>query len=349
MENNMNTSESNSSPVPDDAVPGIVVKHTLEELPALIMASVARSVQAVIDTGNYLREAKALVGGYSHFGPWCEANLPFSRRTVQRYMAIAEDPVIGELDAEGIATHVSQLPASWGTLYELTLAKDKASLKAAIDSGHIGPGTERSVATEWVAEVNHALTPPKKAGTGHQKAGQDEDPDTTAAWNAAMDTDAALASGLAQAHAPVVDMGGVMKFEDLFKGPPEVWEVVRDAMVKLPPGQRKLLAEWLVSDPGWSALLASFTGPAAGTVEAGGAHGTLADVADAIARLKAPGVKPKTPLSTVLKGNSFASAIPDLARKEWTEKWPDEPAPEGGKQLVLAVLEKKQKLAGDCT
>jgi hypothetical protein len=49
----------------------------------------------------------------------CEG-LPFSERTAQRLMSIASDPRLSN------PTHVSVLPNSWGTLYELTKLTDEA-------------------------------------------------------------------------------------------------------------------------------------------------------------------------------------------------------------------------------
>jgi len=56
---------------------------------------------------------------HGEFGAMCESKLPFSDRTAQRLMAIAEDPRLSN------PTHVSYLPSSWGTLYELTKLDDE--------------------------------------------------------------------------------------------------------------------------------------------------------------------------------------------------------------------------------
>jgi hypothetical protein len=63
--------------------------------------------------------------------------LPFNERTAQRLMKIAEHPVLSN------ATHVSHLPTSWGTLYELSKATPKL-LEAKIQDGTITPRLERS-------------------------------------------------------------------------------------------------------------------------------------------------------------------------------------------------------------
>jgi hypothetical protein len=343
-------SKEEKSPALDDAVSGIVITHSLEELPKIIRDDLGKSVQGFIDAGRHLAEARKLCGWYTgEWAPWVLANLPFGKRTADRLIAIALDPVLGELDEDGVATHVSQLPPSWGTLYALTLCKDKASLKAAIESGKIGPGTEREEAREWVAETNDALAPLAPLSAPGKKAkaepGDYQEPELTpeqeAAWTAQADAQDSLAAGLAQAHPAVIEPPGVMTYESMLKNPPEVWEVVRDAMNKLPAGQQFLLAKWLAADPGWSALLASLSGPDAGTVDVGGAHGTLADVAEAIAILTAPGATAgHAGLGNVLKGNPFAKVVDKLARQQWKQKWPGEQPPAGGKQLVLAYLEK---------
>src|SRR5688572_26665444 len=59
------------------------------------------------------------------------SDLPFGARTAQRLMAIARDDRLAK------ATHVS-LPASWGTLYELSRLDD-ATLAIALKSGSINP------------------------------------------------------------------------------------------------------------------------------------------------------------------------------------------------------------------
>jgi len=48
------------------------------------------------------------------------ADLPFAARTAQRLMAVAADARLAN------PTHVSLLPPSWGTLYELTKLPDDA-------------------------------------------------------------------------------------------------------------------------------------------------------------------------------------------------------------------------------
>jgi hypothetical protein len=76
--------------------------------------------------------------------------LPFGLRTRQRLIAIAIHPVL--------ATHVSQLPPCWGTLYALTELEDDV-LRAALVDGRINPRLQRNEIRTKVL-----LLPPKEKG-----------------------------------------------------------------------------------------------------------------------------------------------------------------------------------------
>jgi len=65
-----------------------------------------------------------------------ENELPFKPRTGQMLMRIAADERLSK------AQHVSLLPPSWGTLYELTKLSDKA-FEERIENGAIHPEMER--------------------------------------------------------------------------------------------------------------------------------------------------------------------------------------------------------------
>ena len=82
---------------------------------AKISAAWQQSVAAIISTGTLLIEAKRELG----HGLWEEMfqgenRLPFGLRTAERLMAIAGNGFLAN------PTHVSILPPSWGTLYELS-------------------------------------------------------------------------------------------------------------------------------------------------------------------------------------------------------------------------------------
>lgn len=102
---------------------------------ARITASWRASVEAIIEVGRLLTAAKGVLP-HGVFGTMCENDLPFGQRTAERLMAIAADERLTD------PTHVSNLPASWGTLYELHQLSD-AEFKAQIADGTICADMER--------------------------------------------------------------------------------------------------------------------------------------------------------------------------------------------------------------
>jgi hypothetical protein len=115
-----------------------------------------RAVASIIETGLLIVEAKGNLA-HGEFIAMIETDLPFRPRTAQRLMGIAKHPVISN------ATHVSLLPPSWGTLYELTQLPDE-TLEIRIADGTINPGMERKDA---LALKRQFLPRPKsKAATG---------------------------------------------------------------------------------------------------------------------------------------------------------------------------------------
>ena len=111
-----------------------------------IRVALGRSVEAILEVGRALLAAKAALD----HGTWerlftghaeaIERPVPFSIRSAQRFMAIAEHPILSQ------ATHVSSLPPAWGTLYELTRVPPPV-LRRALDVGWIRPDMERAEAT----------------------------------------------------------------------------------------------------------------------------------------------------------------------------------------------------------
>src|SRR5258708_7915407 len=93
-----------------------------------ICAAWQKAVASIIETGQLLLNAKA--AGQNE----AELKLPFSPQTARKLMAIARHPVI--------CAHVRNLPASWGTLYELTKLPAE-TLEAKIKDGTITPALER--------------------------------------------------------------------------------------------------------------------------------------------------------------------------------------------------------------
>lgn len=93
------------------------------------------STEAILEVGRLLTAAKAALP-HGAFGKMIESELPFGARTAQMLMAISADPRLTD------PKHVSHLPPSWGTLYELTKLPEK-EFEARIASGAIRPDLER--------------------------------------------------------------------------------------------------------------------------------------------------------------------------------------------------------------
>lgn len=72
--------------------------------------------------------------------------LPFGERTAERLIKIAEHPILSN------PTHVSKLPPSWGTLYEMTRLPDR-ELEEMLAEGKINCDTERKEIDEFVKRV----------------------------------------------------------------------------------------------------------------------------------------------------------------------------------------------------
>jgi hypothetical protein len=109
-----------------------------------------KTVASIIETGELLIKAKDALHG--SFTDMVERDLPFGPRTAERLMQIAGHPVLSD------PTHVSRLPASWGTLYQLSRLPLTA-LEQYIEDGRIRPAMERKdVAALPGAKIN---TPPK--------------------------------------------------------------------------------------------------------------------------------------------------------------------------------------------
>ena len=81
---------------------------TPDEAAAYVVQPWNAAVGGIIETGRRLNNAKARVP----HGSWGRVveKLPFSDRTAQRLMEVADHPALAN------PTHVSDLPASWGTL-----------------------------------------------------------------------------------------------------------------------------------------------------------------------------------------------------------------------------------------
>lgn len=103
--------------------------------PDRIRSAWQRSVEAIIETGRLIAEAKAALP-HGKFLRMIDGYLPFTASTAQRLMKIAAD---GRLSH---AARVQHLPASWGALYELTKLDD-ATLDGLFEAGTIRPEMSR--------------------------------------------------------------------------------------------------------------------------------------------------------------------------------------------------------------
>jgi hypothetical protein len=116
-----------------------------------IAAEWRKSVEGILGVGRQLIAAKKacehgeflrLFKGHENA---VSDPVPFSERTAERLIAVASHAVISN------PTHVSDLPQSWGTLYELTKLDDE-TLIAGIKAGKITPETTRTQAASLHAD-----------------------------------------------------------------------------------------------------------------------------------------------------------------------------------------------------
>lgn len=115
---------------------------TVADYTAAITESWQRSVEAIMETGRLLVQAKASLA-HGEFLPMIESALPFGARYAQLIMAVAQDERLQ------IRSTASLLPPSPATLYELTKLDDQ-SLSKALERGVIRPDMERKQAESLV-------------------------------------------------------------------------------------------------------------------------------------------------------------------------------------------------------
>lgn len=125
-----------------------------------IRACLARSVESIIEVGRKLAEWKeALPHGqwgrmFSDSDSPVAEPLPFSSRTAQRFIAIAEHPALAN------PTHVSYLPPAWGTLAELA-ALPPDEVEQGIASGAITAEMRRADAERLAGKPEKPKPAPK--------------------------------------------------------------------------------------------------------------------------------------------------------------------------------------------
>ena len=114
-----------------------------------------KSVESIIETGDLLIQAKEdLVHG--EWQAMIETDLPFEASTARKLKIIAENPIIGK------RAHVHVLPASWGTLYELTKLDNElgeGTLQKKIDNGDINSKTERKDVVKLLRTKSKKMPP----------------------------------------------------------------------------------------------------------------------------------------------------------------------------------------------
>jgi phage N-6-adenine-methyltransferase len=140
--------------------------RTSVEWAEIIKADLNQAVQNVVDAGRHLVEAKEDVG-HGEWLPMLE-QIGINERTARRFMAIASHPVISN------RTHVSDLPSSWGTLYELSRLEPEV-LEGAIAAGTVTPDMSRKEATALV-HPDVVATEPESDFFGSE----DDEPDVLA-------------------------------------------------------------------------------------------------------------------------------------------------------------------------
>jgi hypothetical protein len=117
-------------------MPTKAVKKTRIQWAAVIRAAHTTTVEAILKLGRALTDAKGELE-HGEFLAMIKTDLPFDASTAQRLMKIASDPRLQK-------PHTAQLlPASWGTLYELTKLPD-AQFEQAVATGAIRPSMTRA-------------------------------------------------------------------------------------------------------------------------------------------------------------------------------------------------------------
>jgi hypothetical protein len=122
----------------------VALDLTAEQWAARVRPHLGRAVESIIAAGDELVSAKAAL---PHGAFLLAVELTgLTPRSAQRFMAIASNPVLSN------ATHVSHLPASWGTLYELAKTP-AAALEAELEDGTIRPSLDRKSARRFAAHA----------------------------------------------------------------------------------------------------------------------------------------------------------------------------------------------------
>jgi DUF3102 family protein len=107
-------------------------------------------VTSIIETGQILIKAKAALP-HGDFGKMLREELPFSRYTAHRLMAIARNPAL--------VAHAQHLPPSWMTLSYLARLPE-GEVEKKIANGEIHPGMQRRHAAKMLQPVRELAREP---------------------------------------------------------------------------------------------------------------------------------------------------------------------------------------------
>ena len=115
-------------------------ERRMEEWTDRIGSALRKSVDAIVEVGQLLAEAKADLPHGSWEQMLKSPELPFGVRTARRFMAIAQNQILSK------RSHGSVLPPSYRTLADLASWKDE-ELECALANHAIRPDTQRNVST----------------------------------------------------------------------------------------------------------------------------------------------------------------------------------------------------------
>jgi hypothetical protein len=150
-----------------------------------IKASWQKAVSSIIETGQFLLDAKKLMSGT---GKWSKlfdkklGGLPFSTDTAQKLMKVARHQYLNKTE------HARFLPPSWFTLSILSDASEK-QVKQWITDGKITPNTQRKDAeklvnpTKKLKKAKSKIAPLDMSDLDKRKSDRDNDVSNTAPSN----------------------------------------------------------------------------------------------------------------------------------------------------------------------
>jgi len=125
-----------------DLFPDDVVTPQRARWGAGISKAWREGLEAILKTGRLLIAAKADPKMAGHYEAMVEKDLPFGPRTARMWVSIARDERLTD------RKHVSVLPPSWGTLYQLSRLTDE-DFEARLAAGDIKPDLERNEIATW--------------------------------------------------------------------------------------------------------------------------------------------------------------------------------------------------------